>query len=170
LGDLVEKLRSGPGNAHAEEILELAYEYGDAYPGGETYGHRIGDKLNDTAQARNGHEDQQKTGYEGGQLESRHAMNGDDVGDDHHEGTGRPGDLVEAAAEKRDDKTGDNSRVQALGGARPGSYGKSHGQGQGDDAHGYACGQVLAEIFFSVTPRKGLEKSRSELGEKRLNR
>ncbi|MNF76621.1 hypothetical protein D3C84_587380 [compost metagenome] len=135
-----------------EKILPLPDPDDHPDPGGEADDHRIGDELDDGAEAGDAEEQQHGAGHHGGDLQAVHTVFGGDPRENHDEGAGRSGNLQTAAAQQGDQQAADDRGVDALFRLDPGGDGKRHGQGQRDDPDDHAGHQVTCPVFPSEQP------------------
>ncbi len=140
------EVQAGSGGVQAEEILPLAGpdDHGDAR--GEPDDDRARDELDDAAEAREPHDQQDAAGHHGGGLQAGDAVLRGDAGEHRDEGAGGPGDLHARATGNRGDETGDDGGVQPLRRCRARGDGKGHGERHGDDAHDHARDDVGHEV------------------------
>jgi hypothetical protein len=117
-----------------EEVLEL--EGGDHHrdPGREPGGDRVGDELDEAAEAEHSHEQQDQAGHERGHHQPPEPEPGRDRSQEDHERRRRTGHLDHRPTQGRDHRAGDDGRVEALLRSDAGGDRQRHRQRQGDDA------------------------------------
>ncbi|MNP12292.1 hypothetical protein D3C76_1045200 [compost metagenome] len=150
------------GQLQAEQVLDLQGGDDDADAGGETQGDRIGDELDQPAEARQAHGDQDHPGHQGAQQQSAHAELLGDGQQYHHEGSRGAADVEARAAGEGDQRCRHQHGVQAVLRRHTYGNGQRHGQGDGDDADREPGGQVAAQGGNGVTLAQGLAQGRKE--------
>ena len=133
-----------------EQVLDLAGEDDDGDAGSEAHRHRIGNELDEGAQAQIARHHEKNAGHGRGQHDAIDAVPIDGRGDQHDEGAGRAADLEAAAAQRRDQETSDDRGEEPTLGWRTRGDGDRHRKRQGHDGHGEAGGYVGAKSSQSV--------------------
>ena len=149
------------GRDQSEEVLQLRQpdQHRNAVGEADDDGHRH--VAHQCPELEQPHQEQQHAGHRGADQQVGQAVAFDDAVDDDNEGTGRPGNLHPAAAQRRDQKAGNDGREQALFGFDTRGDGKGHGQRQRNDADREAG----ADVGHQVGPRiagQGIEQPGSE--------
>ena len=140
-----------------EEIGDLRGEDRNGDSGRESDDDRVGDELDDRAQPEGAHCDEQSARHERGDQQTRFAVLLDDAVDDDDEGARGAADLHAAAAQQRDDESGDHGRDDTLLGRDARGDAEGDGQRQGDDADDDAGHEIGGEIRARVV-FQGLEQ------------
>ena len=126
----------------SEEVFDLRAGDQDRDAVGEADDDRPRNELDRRAHAGEAHDHQQDAGHHRAHEQAVDAVLGDDAGDHDDERAGRPADLRPRAAQRRDQKAGDDRAVDAGLRRESGGDGERHGQRQRDQADGDAGNQV----------------------------
>lgn len=92
---------ASPPKSSPQQVGNLGGEDRQGDAGGESHHDRIGDELDDRAEAEEAHQNQQHAGHEGRHQQPGLAVLLDDAIDDDDEGPRRAADLHAAAAQQR---------------------------------------------------------------------
>jgi hypothetical protein len=111
-----------------EEVLPLVGPDDHRDAGGESRDHRVGNELDDGAEARNSQQQQDHAGQQSRDLQAVDAVSSSDACENDDEGAGRTRDLHPTAAEQRNHHAGDDRRVEPL--LRLGALGNREGHRQ----------------------------------------
>ena len=109
--------------------------------------HRIGDELDQRPHASDAEEDENDAGNQGADHQAVVAGGGHDAGDDDHEGAGGTADLHAAPAERGDEESSHDRRVDPPLRRHAGGDGECQRQGQGHDAHHHAGHQIARQLL-----------------------
>ena len=160
----------GGRHVDAEEVAPLADEDDHADAGREAQHHGVRNELDDAAEACQAEQQQNRSGHEGGELQTGDAVLGRNARQNDDESARRARDLYPAAAEHGHDERCHDGRVDALLRLRAGGDGKGHGQRQRDDADDHAGGQIGEPVAAAQqTTSMGFEQG-DHSGRARKNR
>ena len=112
-----------------EEVTPLPHPDDDANARSESGDHRVRDKADDCAEARDAQEDQHHAGHERREQQSVNAELRRNACKDDDEGAGRTGDLNPRAAEQRDANARNDRGIDSLFGLYAGCDRKCHRKG-----------------------------------------
>ena len=142
-----------------EEIVHLGREdrHGDTCS--ETDDDGVRHELNDRTQMRYTHHNEQNTRHDGSDHQTAQTVLLDDAVDDDDERTRRTAYLHLAAAEDRDQQTGDDRRHQAFRRTYTRRYTESDGEGDRYNTYDDTCQRILTELR-TVILTKCLEQLR----------
>jgi hypothetical protein len=149
---------------HAEKGGQLGDGDKDGDAGGEADNERIGQILDDRAQAAHPHQHQQPARHQRGDGQAGHAVLLHNPVHDHNEGAGGAADLHAAAAERGDDEARHYGGIQALFGRDAGSDAEGDGQRQRDDAGDEPGNQVIPQLLGGIARTIAGEGLRKEEG------
>ena len=139
--------RTGPFRVRAEEVVDLPHCDDDRNTRGKTGDNRRGYEGGQVAEVQHGRKDEQRTGEKGCHEHALHAVGRDQRAENGCHCTGRTGNLIIAAGQRRDDKTGNNRRNQAAGRRRTGRYAERQCQRQRHCRNGQTGHQVLGQLL-----------------------
>lgn len=143
-------------NGQPQEILQLQGGDHDRDAAGEAHRDRVGHQLDEAAEARQAHEQQDHAGHGAGGEQTAEAEALGDGQQHHHECSRRPRNVDARAARERDQGAGHDGRIEPLLGRDAAGDGQGHGERQGDDADGDAGGEVTDEIAPAVAAGQGV--------------
>ena len=138
------------GHFKSEKVFDLRQEDQHRDAGGKSADEGVGDIADQRAHAGEPHEEKDDAGHDGADEQVGHAVLGDYAQDDDDERPGGAADGHARATEKRGEESCDDCGDEPGFGLDPGSDGKGHGQGQGDDAHSKPGHNVGLEDFKVV--------------------
>ena len=138
------------GELQAEEIFHLSAgdQNGDSV--GEADHHWPGNKLHSRAHAGDAHDHEQNSSHHCAHEESVDAVHRDDAGHDDDEGASWSANLSFGAAQRGDQKAGDDGAVNAGLRRESGGNRKGHSQGQRHQSHGDAGDQIVDKFVGAV--------------------
>ena len=153
-GHPLEELARIPVQRESEEVLDLRRrdQQRDAVREAEHHGAR--DELHRLTESGEGEEQQDDAGHHRHHQQPGQAVLRDDAGDDHDERAGRSADLDARSAERRDEESADDRRVDAGLGRDAAGDAERHGQRQRHQAHGDARDDIRGEAA-AVVPARG---------------
>ena len=150
LRDLIYGLNRRILEGQAEKILDLTDHNRDGNAECKSRGNRAGDVFEQLAESANAHDDQQDARHDRRKDQAVHAVRRDDPGNDRCKCRGRTGNLHTAAAEERDQESGDNRGIETLLRIDTGSKRKRDGKRQRYDRDDHARDQVLDKLRLRV--------------------
>jgi hypothetical protein len=134
-----------------------------AMPAVKPVGDRVRDELDEAAETRQPHDEQDDAGHHAGDQQPGQAVFGHDGREDDDEGGGRSRHLHLRAAEQGDERAGDDGGVDAVLRRHADGDGQRHGQRQGDDADDDAGDQVGGEVAPTVAAAQRLAQRQARL-------
>ena len=158
-----EEFAGNGADAKAEEVLDLRGGDQDGDAVGESDDDRAGDESHRCTEAGEGHGDEDDAGHERDHSRPLMPKRRDDAGDDDDERSGRPADLRSRAAQRGDEKTGDDGGVEAGLRSDSGGDAEGHGERQGHQADGDAGQKIVQKHLCGV-----LAQRHDQLGQVRI--
>ena len=134
----------------SEEVLDLCGEDGNGNTAGESYYNRVGDVLDDSAKLKHSEHNKEHTCHESGYGKTFKSVFLYNAVYDDDESTSRTSNLYFAAAEQRDNESGNDSRDDAFLRRYARGDTKCNGKRQGDNAHNDARHEVAHERLTVV--------------------
>ena len=152
----------------AEEIVHLRHEDDDRDARGESDGHRKRNVFDVSAEPEKPGHHQQQAGDQRREHEAVIAVPVHGERDQRDEGGRRPADLEAAAAQKRDQESADDRRIEPAFRRDAGTDRNRHRQRQGDDGDGQPRKGVGAQIGKAVAfPQHGHELGQEQIAKAR---
>ena len=142
--------RTGPFRVRAEEVVDLTHCDDDRNTRGKTGDNRRGYEGGQVAEMQHSCKDEQRTGEKGCHEHALHAVGRDQRAENGCHRTGRTGNLIIAAGQRRNDKTGNNRRNQAAGRCCTGRYAERQCQRQRHCRNGQTGHQVLGQLLSVI--------------------
>lgn len=138
------------GKGKSKEVLDLTDDDGDGNACREADGDGGGNVLDERAEMKDTHQNEQDTCHERGQHQTRQPVGGNDARHDGRKGGRGPRDIDAATAEQGDRKAGDDGGVQSLLGRDTRRNGERDGEGQGNDGDDNAGDNVGGKLLAAV--------------------
>ncbi len=131
---LPDEIRRNRAHLKSQQVLHLAGEDDQGDAGGESESDRVWDELDGPAESGESHDDKDDARHQSRDPQSVEPVLLDDSVDNHDEGAGRSPDLHPGAAQRRDDESRDDRRVEAALRRYPAGDGEGDGQWQRDNS------------------------------------
>ena len=148
--------------AESEEVLDLADQDGQCDAGSETGRDSVRNEFDQPAETEQTHQDQYRSGNDGGQHQAIHTAFGNDPCHYGRKCRRRPGDLDAASAQERNDKACNDGRIKALFRTYAGGKRQSDGERQCNDGYDDAADRIGGELLAAVMLH-GAEEHRFDL-------